>query len=294
MADARDIMTANPLMVGSGTEIPDAVEFFNQHHISSAPVQNPLGEILGHLTEINLVKALVRYRAQSNYSKVIHAEELFDPVTFVNEYDEIPEVLRQLVRSPTHRVLVRDQKDRVIGIISPKDLLRTIQGGSAVGQVVVDEVRALQMELDDMRRNLHEMNNYLQTYDTVFQSGMFGLHSIDRSGRIVFANDRLHDVLGFSKGELIGKTIFDIYPLEIHQLAQAGLRKVMEDGRHTLVMSKMVKKDRSQITVDLASAALKDEKNRFIGTFTISRVHGTDAMKFPTGKIFESSDEVGE
>jgi PAS domain S-box-containing protein len=274
-------------MLGSGTDILDAVEFFNKHGISTAPVQNPLGEILGQLTEINLVKALVYYRAGGNYTKVIHAEEHFEPVFFVNDEDEIAAVLKTIVRAPTHRVLVRDRKEKVIGIISPKDLLRSIQGGGDVSRVVVDEVQALQRELSDLRGKLHEMSQYLQTYDIVFQSGMFGLHSVDRLGKVVFANEKLHEGLGYPPGELIGKTIFDIYPKEHHDEAREGLRRVMTEGRHSMTHSAMVRKDGTMTNVDIASAALKDEKGRFIGTFTISRFHGSDAMNIETGHLFK-------
>lgn len=288
MSCANEIMTSNPLMLGSGTDILDAVEFFNKHGISSAPVQNPLGEILGQLTEINLVKALVHYRAKSEYSKVIHAESLFEPIYFVEGNDDIATVLKIIVKAPTHRVLVKDAKGKVTGIISPKDLLRSIQGGGNVSRVVIDEVRALQKELEDLRGKMQEMTNYLQTYDTVFQSGLFGLHSADRQGRIIFANDRLHQALGYSPGELIGKTIFEIYPKEFHEEAKAGLRRVQDEGRHTLTFSNMLRKDGQTVKVDLASAALKDEVGRFIGTFTISRTHGSEAMSVPAEKVFNS------
>lgn len=287
MATAKDIMTPEPLMVGSGMDILDAVDFFNKHHISSAPVANPLGEILGHLTEIDLVKALVQYRANGEYSKVIHAEELFEPVIFVNETDPLAHVLRALIKSPTYRVLVRDRQERVVGIISPKDILRSIAGQTPISRLVVDEVRALQLELDHMRRRMQEMSSYLQTYDTVFQSGLFGLHSADKSGRIVFANERLHQNLEYKPGELIGKTIYDIYPKELHPVVTSGLKRIMDEGRHNLILSKMVKAKGGMLEVDLASAALKDEMGRFIGTFTISRAYGSEAMNKDSGKVFK-------
>jgi len=287
VSTAREIMTANPLMLGSGTDILDAVEFFNKHGVSTAPVQNPLGEILGQLTEINLVKALVHYKAGGSYTKVIHAEEHFEPVSFVSDEDDIAFVLKTIVRAPTHRVLVRDRKEKVVGIISPKDLLRSIQGGGDVSRVVVDEVQALQRELTDLRGKLHEMSQFLQTYDIVFQSGMFGLHSVDRLGKIVFANEKLHEILGYPRGELISKTIFDLYPVEHHDEAREGLRRVMAEDRHSLTHTSMLRKDGTRAEVDVASAALKDEKGRFIGTFTISRFHGSDAMKLETGPLFK-------
>lgn len=286
MAKAREIMTPNPLMLGSGTDLNDAVEFFNKYKVSSAPVQNPLGEVLGQLTEFDLVKAVVRCRADSNYCKVIHAEEFFEPVFFVNEGDEIPIVLRMMMKSPTHRVLVKDVKGKIIGIISPKDLLRSIHGDKTVGSKVADEVKALQRELDELRTRLNEMTSYLQTYDVVFQSGLFGLHSADKDGKIIFANERLHEMLGYPPGDLIGKSIFDLYAPEVRGEAREGLKTVMTEGKHSLVYSLMVKPSGQTVQVDLASAAMRDERGRFIGTFTISRAHGSAAMEVHLPEIF--------
>ncbi len=60
----------------------------------------------------------------------------------------------------------------------------------------------------------------------------------------------------------------------------------MTEGRHALTMSAMKTKSGETVRVDLASAALKDEVGRFIGTFTVSRAHGSDAMKIPADAFF--------
>lgn len=286
MAKAKDIMTANPLMLGSGLDLMEAVEFFNKHRVSSAPVQNPVGQILGQLTEMSLVKAVVHSRADNNFKKVIHAEAMFEPVTVVSDEDPIAVVLKSIVRSSTHRALVKDKKQKIVGIISPKDLLRSIQGTSSVGKVVSDEVKSLQLELGDLRRRVQDMTNYLTVYDTVFQLGLFGLHSIDKSGNIVFANARIHELLGYNPGDLIGKSMFDIYPESAHLEAKEGLKKVMNEGRHNLISAQMTKANGETVKVDIASAALKDEVGRFLGTFTISRAHGSPAMGHSSDAIF--------
>ena len=60
----------------------------------------------------------------------------------------------------------------------------------------------------------------------------------------------------------------------------------MNEGRHNLISTEMMKSNGNKIKVDITSAALKDEVGRFLGTFTISRVHGTGAMNHSSDAIF--------
>lgn len=273
MAKAKDVMTPNPLMIPTAMDILDAVEFFNRHQFNSAPVQNPMGEILGQMTEMDLVKALVHYKANGDFCKVAHAQKYFDPVFFVEENDELVDVLKTMVRSPTNRVLVRTPQERIVGIISPRDLLKIIHGEEKRGQEILGHVQDMQIELNELKTRMTEMSRYIETYDTVFQSGLFGLHSADREGKIVFANQRLHEILKYSPGELLGRSIFELYPPEFHGEARAGLKRIMETGTQQLTFSAMINRANEHVRVDLASAALKDELGQFVGTFTISRPH---------------------
>lgn len=295
MADAKSVMTKDPFLLGSGEAIVDAVEVYNAKNFTTAAVITPLGEILGQLTDMDLLKALVHHKNQGvKYSKVIHAREYFDPVFFVNEDDHLKEVIRVMTRSSTHRVLVKGKHDKIVGIISPKDILHRLHQSESQEESLFEELQNLYKENETLKEKLSEMSNYLRTYDAVFQSGLYMLHSIDENGKIILANEKLHDSLGYEPGELLGKTIFDLYPATVHREAAAGLKKVMADGRHNLTYSSMVKKDGSTIRVDLASASLRDENGNFLGTFTISRQYGSEAMLRSLHGVFDDDSKEGE
>lgn len=295
MADAKSVMTKDPFLLGSGESIVDAVEVYNARNFTTAPVITPLGEVLGQLTDMDLLKALVHYKNQgAKYSKVIHAKDYFDPIFYVNEDDHLKEVIRVMTRSSTHRVLVKGKRDKIVGIISPKDILHKLHQPGSSEESIFEELQNLYKENESLKEKLSEMSNYLSTYDAVFQSGLYMLHSVDGSGKLILANDKLHETLGYDPGELLGMTIFDIYPASVHREAAAGLKKVMADGRHNLTYSSMVKKDGSVIRVDLASASLRDENGQFLGTFTISRQYGSDAMLRSLHGVFDDSSKGEE
>lgn len=291
MALAKEVMTKNPFLLGSGTSIVDAVEEFNRNNFSSAPVITPVGEVIGQLSEMDLVKALVNHKSKGvEYSKVIHAEDFFEPVFFVSTEDHLTDVIRVMIKSPSHRVLVKDKHEKIVGIISPKDVLHKLHGAETTPSLF-EELQNLYKENEKLKERMGEMKNYLNTYDSVFHSGLYMLHSVNKEGKIILANEKLHETLGYKPGELMGKSIYDIYPSSVHAEAKSGLRRVMQEGRHNLTYSSMVKKDGSNVRVDLASAALRDEEGNFLGTFTISRQYGSEAMLRSLHGIFDEVEE---
>jgi PAS domain S-box-containing protein len=97
------------------------------------------------------------------------------------------------------------------------------------------------------------------------------MHSVNSQGFIQMANEMLHAILGYEYGELIGKTIYDLYPKRNHEKAQEGIKTIMSQGYHSIVKSEMVRKDGSHVSVELASRALEDPWKNPIGTITVSR-----------------------
>ena len=195
MALAKDIMTKKPLIAGSGSEIKDIVELFSEHRITTVPVESPVGEILGLLTEMNLLKAMVTGSAIKKLNKVIHFQDQFEQIFYVHEEDSITLVMKSIMQSPSHRVVVLNNAEKIVGIISPKDLIQSIGGEEKIEGTVMDEVRNLNKEVDDLKLELHDMKSYLEIYDNVFQSGIYMLHSVNKEGVIILANEKLHNVL---------------------------------------------------------------------------------------------------
>ena len=71
------------------------------------------------------------------------------------------------------------------------------------------------------------------------------------------ANEMLHAVLGYEYGELIGKTIFDIYPKHSHKKAEAGIKQIFEKGYHKIVTASMIDKNKEEIEVEYKGKDLK-------------------------------------
>ncbi len=172
-------------MVGSGEGLEATVKLFREKGISSAPVITPMGEVIGHLTEMVLVKALVMNQVQSeNNNKIIHFKYILEKINFVQDSDHVSDVLKVLIQSSSHRVLVKDDKNNIVGIISPKDLIRNLSGHFEVREKkeILQEMEELQEELENIKEKMTDMESYMDMYDSVFQSGVYMLHSANPEG----------------------------------------------------------------------------------------------------------------
>lgn len=59
---AANIMTHNPICIGIETKLEEITDLFTSHKISSLPVLTENGIPIGALSEVGLVKILIRSR----------------------------------------------------------------------------------------------------------------------------------------------------------------------------------------------------------------------------------------
>lgn len=141
MACAKEIMTEKVTTLLSSTDILDAVAVFNSKKYTSVPVTTNTGEIAGLLTEIILVRMLVMHQVQPDkYKKIAHCLEFLETPVFIEPYDPMTVVIKAVMHSPSKRVVVSLDKFKILGIISPKDLIRALASGDKTAQSIQKEV----------------------------------------------------------------------------------------------------------------------------------------------------------
>ncbi len=149
MLKAQDIMTRNVTTVRRETTVMELANLFAQSHISSAPVVSETGELLGMVSETDLVeqdKSLHIPTVVSIFDWVIYLEsdkrfekelqkmtaqtvgEIFSQQLFsVSPDSPVSEVADIMSREKVHAVPVVEG-GRVVGIIGRIDLIRTMIG----------------------------------------------------------------------------------------------------------------------------------------------------------------------
>lgn len=289
---AKEIMTKNPRTIQSGAELHETISFFLESDVRTAPVVTPMGEVLGMMTDMGLVKAsLKKYLDPERHEKVAAHKEILDEPTFVEEDAPVEEVIRAMIKSPLHRILVVSKQKRLLGIISPKDVVRFITGEQAKTVNLRAELEATRSEAQNLAKQLEGALHTLEKFQRLFVETPYMMHSSDENGKIIMANKKIHQVLGYEEGELIGRTIFDIYPKSVHHEARAGIDRIKEKGFHHTTYTTMLRKNGDKIRIDIASSSLKDKYGKFIGTISISREVDAEALLRALNGIMDS-DEI--
>lgn len=257
MIQAKNIMHRQTPVLSFDTTIPEAIEFLKNCNEGFAAVQASPERLHGVLTEAPLMQIFLRYQAQPARETLIEHRDLFEPAQLTHEDEYLPEIVKKVVTAVGHRVFVINRAGEVVGYITAKDVLPYF---SPKGPEIAGDKKPMENWKSDL---------YL--FETFFSKSPFMMHSVNKDGVIQMANEILHTVLGYEYGELIGKTIFDLYPESAHTKAEAGIKTIFSKGYHKVVNGKMVHKKGKAIDVELVSRALTNQFSETIGTMTVSR-----------------------
>ncbi len=126
LSTAKQIMSNDPQTLLSTADPEEVLKMFIEKHFTSMPVLSPGGNVLGLLTELVLVKVVMQCRQTKKGEKLANFQSSLIPPQFVNKDASLAEVIKAMMQSPTHRVLVQESTGRFIGVISPKDILKML------------------------------------------------------------------------------------------------------------------------------------------------------------------------
>ena len=272
-------MTKEVLTIGASDELDEVVKDFVEHGISTIPVLDHMGDVLGLMSELALVSAFIRQSASEEKQARIghHTDLLADPV-FVGEETSMAEVVKNLVQSPVKRVLVKNRAEKLVGIISPKDLLTFLVGEGERMKDIRDQLEEANDQLLQMMSKLADIKSVLDQYQKLYENTPIMMHSVDDKGKIIMANRFIHAVLGYEEGELLGKSLADLYSKSCVSEATQGLKWIMDKGYHHNTYTTMIAKDGKRVRVDIASSALRSPSGDFVGTISVSRVIDSDNL----------------
>ena len=253
MIEAQSVMNKNVLLLPFDLSVPEAIEQFRRTGVSLALIQADDFRYNGVLTEANLVRMYLKYQSQPVKDSMILYRECFEPIQLVHAKEHFPDVVKKIMTSVGNRVFVINDEGKVIGIITAKDMLPYFS--SSTGNDKPDE------------KSLSEL--YL--YENFFEKSPFMMHSVSADGQIQMANEMLHAALEYPYGALVGKTVFEIYPVENHDKVAAGVKTILSKGFNHVLNAEMLKSDGHVLPVEMSSRALLDQNQKPVGTITVSR-----------------------
>ena len=136
--EIRDVMTADPVTVTPATPIKDLAGILVEQQIGAVPVLTPQGRPVGLVAEADLLRKEqlqrdpdgqhsmhLTYRARRDIATAETAGEIMTrhPVT-VQACATVAEAARLMNRHQVRCLLVVDEGGELLGVVSPRDLLR--------------------------------------------------------------------------------------------------------------------------------------------------------------------------
>lgn len=252
------MMHSKTPILGFDSTVIEAIEYFKSHATDFALVQASKDRVQGVLTEGILARIYLRYRAHPERETLILYREMFEPVQLINAHEPFEEVVKKVITAVGNRAFVMNQNSEVIGYITAKDILPHFQKSAPQKE----------KEGPTATSGIH---SDLYLYESFFTQSPFMMHSVNKEGVIQMANEVLHRVLGYEYGELIGKSVYEIYPKAAHGKVKESLSQIIYKGFNKVVRGSMVTKTGEEFETEMVSRALMDAMDIPVGTITISR-----------------------
>ncbi len=146
----RDIMSSPAITVRPDTKIQEIARIMREHQISGVPVVNENGELLGAITELNLIarnapvkqphyitvlSAMIPlgleeyfdYKKQLRQTLATNASELMSQAIPTIQPETVLEEAMEIMLNPENSLLPVVEQNKVIGVVTRTDLVRLIE-----------------------------------------------------------------------------------------------------------------------------------------------------------------------
>lgn len=121
-----DLMTIDPVVVAVDASIEDAAHLLHANSISGLPVVDPLGGLVGVISQTDLVGIIdspVGRRIRARPSGLRVGELMSSPAITVPMSGSLRDAALRMVDSRVHRLVAIDDAGRPVGVLSAIDLV---------------------------------------------------------------------------------------------------------------------------------------------------------------------------
>lgn len=123
-----DLMAVEPIVVRADASLSEAVHLMESHHISGLPVVDHAGDVVGVISQTDLVHARATEYLWSNWTGLSVRHLMTSPPLTIRRSTSLEIAARRMERHHVHRLVVVADDDPVlpIGVISTSDLVRAL------------------------------------------------------------------------------------------------------------------------------------------------------------------------
>ena len=127
-----NLMTIDPVVIGPDAQASEAERLFKTYHVSGLPVVSGDATV-GVISQTDLVVARSSGMISGNWERVLVRHLMTTPAVTVHTGTTLARAAQLMVTRHIHRLIVVDDEDAPIGVVSSLDLLRVLFNDSDIG-----------------------------------------------------------------------------------------------------------------------------------------------------------------
>lgn len=120
-----EVMTPNLITIALTASLAEAVGILDTNKITGLPVLDDSGELIGVLSQTDLVRVRANQDLASNWLGLPVGQIMTKPVLTISATASLQEAAKVMEQHRVHRLVVTDAAATPIGIISTSDLVRS-------------------------------------------------------------------------------------------------------------------------------------------------------------------------
>lgn len=136
MYQVRDVMNVDVLTVSQNVTVAEAIRRLIHHHISGMPVVDNQGHLVGIVSEFQLLETLYSPQIQEMLVRDVMTKD----VLTVTPDKTLTDATSLMIRHRIRRLPVIDG-DKIVGIVSRHDLLKSLDAGDEI-DTYLEEIKA--------------------------------------------------------------------------------------------------------------------------------------------------------
>jgi CBS domain-containing protein len=127
-----NLMTIDPILIDADAPASEAERLLKTHHVSGLPVVSG-GVTAGVISQTDLVVARSSGMISGNWERVLVRHLMTAPAVTVHAGTSLVRAAKLMVTRHIHRLVVVDDEDVAIGVITSLDLLRMLLDDPDIG-----------------------------------------------------------------------------------------------------------------------------------------------------------------
>jgi PAS domain S-box-containing protein len=158
-----------------------------------------------------------------------------------------------------YRILLSDGEERIVHII---------------GEVIFDEnnnpirVRGIVQDVTELKRSEEKLRESEEKYRNIVETALEGIFIVNAENKIIYANKRTAELLGYTLGEIIGRSAWNFISEESKPVAERSLEKRRQKINESYEL-KLIRKDGSLLWIFTNAKPLFNKDGEYTGTLSM-------------------------